>query len=53
MIAVDVVHVLPRADVVDHEEAEDCACLPDVQPEQCDDGSLGWAVVHHAWDGRS
>lgn len=45
-------HVVPVDDLLEHEIEEDCACLPETKPVERDDGSLGWVVVHNAWDGR-
>lgn len=43
--------VTPLDDVVGHTPGDDCACLPYVEFVP-GDGSSGWMVVHHAWDGR-
>lgn len=45
------VHVIPRGDLIAHEE-DDCVCLPTVEPVPRDDGSFGWLVTHHSLDGR-
>lgn len=45
------VHVLPVGDDVEHGD-EDCVCGPDSEPVKCDDGSVGWVIVHHSLDGR-
>lgn len=42
------VHVLPVADLVAHEDCDDCICGPTV--ELVDAG--GWIAVHHSLDGR-
>lgn len=39
-------------DLITHEVDADCPCLPHVVPIERDDGTIGWIVVHHAWDGR-
>lgn len=41
------VHIIPPADLIDHDPNDACACQPHIVPE--DDGFL---VVHNAWDGR-
>lgn len=46
------VHVVPRADAVDHEHTDDCVCIPTVEPVPRDDGTIGWLTVHHSLDGR-
>jgi hypothetical protein len=46
------VHVMPRGDLLDHDESEDCVCMPSVEPVAQDDGSIDWVVVHHSLDGR-
>jgi hypothetical protein len=33
-------HVVPVADLVNHETTDDCVC------------TVGWVVVHHSLDGR-
>ena len=48
-----IVHVEPVADLLAHEDGDDCACLPYVEPVPRDDGSMGWLVTHNAWDGRA
>ena len=47
-------HVLPVNDLVEHEadEGTACVCGPDVEPVECDDGSINWLVSHHSLDGR-
>lgn len=45
-------NVLPVNDLLDHEDGAECPCQPDVQPEQREDGSMAWLIVHNAWDGR-
>jgi len=47
------VHVLPIADLIEHEgEGDDCPCGPTAEPVSRDDGSVGWIIVHHSLDGR-
>lgn len=46
------VHVLPRGDLVAHDESDDCACGPTTEPVTRDDGSIGWVVTHHSLDAR-
>ena len=45
-------HVLPVGDLVDHDESEDCACIPTCEPIRREDGSIGWLYTHHSLDGR-
>lgn len=45
------VHVVPRGDLVDHED-ENCSCGPTTEPVTRDDGSVGWLIIHHSLDGR-
>lgn len=45
-------HVIPVNDQIEHEESDECACVPAQEPVEREDGSVGWVVVHHAWDGR-
>lgn len=49
---INVVHVSPINDLLDHDTVGDCACLPVCKPVERDDGSIGYVVVHNAWDGR-
>jgi hypothetical protein len=52
---VDVLHVTPLDDVVEHDTSTcepDCACGPEVRPEPRPDGSMSWLIVHHSLDGR-
>jgi hypothetical protein len=46
-----VIHCEPVNDLLAHED-DDCPCLPVVKPVPRQDGSMGWLVVHNAWDGR-
>lgn len=41
------VHVQPVGDLIEHEDTDDCACLPTSVPTEG-----GFVVVHNAWDGR-
>lgn len=51
-------HVLPVADLVDHDASEHCVCRPSteivVEPGIVGtvDGPDGWIFVHHSLDGR-
>lgn len=45
-------HVMPLADLVEHEDSEDCVCGPTPNPVKREDGSVGWVHVHHSLDGR-
>jgi hypothetical protein len=47
-----IVHVVPRNDVIPHEIAQYCACLPLVEFLEIDDGSYGWLFTHNARDSR-
>lgn len=46
------VHVTPIDDLIEHEESEDCVCVPRTTLIHCDDGSDGWVITHHSLDGR-
>lgn len=49
------IHVLPRRDVMDHEETHDCPCGPRVEWIDPDTGLAypgGPVVIHHSLDGR-
>lgn len=48
----DVLHVVPLGDLVEHESDDDCVCGPTTQPVQRDDGSTGWLMIHSSLDGR-
>lgn len=50
----DYVHVFPINDLVEHEwdDNGDCPCGPEVQPVECEDGTIGWVYLHNALDGR-
>lgn len=45
-------HAIPVADLVEHEESEDCVCGPRVCLLGRPDGSDAWAYTHHSLDGR-
>jgi len=47
-----VVHVIPPADLVEHEFTDDCVCGPAGEHVPNTDGPDGWLVVHQALDGR-
>lgn len=40
-------HVIPKADYIEHEESPECICGP--RTEQAEKGTL---IVHHSLDGR-
>lgn len=46
------VHVIPRNDLVEHDDSDDCVCSPSSIPAKRSDGSVGWVVAHRAFDGR-
>lgn len=47
------VHVLPVADLIEHEdEGDNCPCGPAIEPVFDDEGSCGWVITHHSLDGR-
>lgn len=50
--AMTTVHVVPRGDLVEHQQGDDCPCGPRPEPVERVDGSIGWVVVHHSIDGR-
>lgn len=46
-------HVYPLHDLIEHDpDSEDCICGPDARPEEREDGTIGWIIVHHSLDGR-
>lgn len=45
-------HVHPVDDLIAHQLDDDCPCGPEQRPVTREDGSVGWLVIHHAWDGR-
>lgn len=48
----DVAHVIPLDDHIDHEADDECPCGPETRPVKRDDGSIAWLHVHHSLDGR-
>lgn len=46
------VHVIPRDDLIEHEESARCVCEPDMQFVPPIAGGNGWVVTHHSLDGR-
>ena len=48
----DSAHVVPIADLVEHEVNDDCVCGPSPLPTERGDGSLAWVIKHHSLDGR-
>ena len=46
------VHILPLADVIAHDETDDCVCGPTTEPVTRTDGSISWVLTHHSLDGR-
>lgn len=46
------IHVIPRADLIEHTTTDDCVCGPLDQSVIRDDGSIGWVAVHRSLDGR-
>jgi hypothetical protein len=47
------IHVVPLADLIAHEESEDCVCRPELRLVTNDDLSDGcWVITHHSLDGR-
>lgn len=48
----DTIHVIPVQDTVEHEPADDCICGPATQLVECDDGAIGWMMLHHPLGGR-
>lgn len=46
-------HVVPTADLIEHEANEDCTCGPTPELVKHDDGTdAGWIYIHHSLDGR-
>lgn len=47
-------HVEPVGDLIEHDTSGqgDCVCGPRSRPEEADDGSVNWIVVHNSLDGR-
>lgn len=48
----DDLHVVPVADLIEHQLTDDCACGPTCEPVPRDDGTIGWVYTHHSLDGR-
>jgi hypothetical protein len=48
------VHTVPRADLHAHwiDDGDDCPCEPTTEPVKREDGSIGWHILHRAFDGR-
>lgn len=46
-------HVIPTADLIEHEETTRCGCLPHVELVPGAHGLAGCVVTHAAWDGRA
>lgn len=40
-------HVIPTADLIEHESSTDCVCGPEVEHVE-----HGYVVTHHSLDGR-
>lgn len=51
-MATNILHVHPLQDLIEHELTEDCVCGPESRPVKREDGSVGWLLVHHSFDGR-
>lgn len=45
-------HVIPLGDLVEHDTAGECVCIPQPRRVPRADGSDGWLMVHHSLDGR-
>lgn len=43
----DEAHVIPQDDMIEHEESEDCICMPGIEIV-----NEAWLYVHHSLDGR-
>jgi hypothetical protein len=48
----NVLHVVPLGDLIEHDTAGECACIPEPRRTPCADGSDGWLIVHRSLDGR-
>jgi hypothetical protein len=46
------VHVWPRKDLIEHEIAEGCFCIPTPERLMARDGTPSWLWTHHSLDGR-
>jgi hypothetical protein len=42
------VHVFPIDDLLDHDDSDDCVCLPFIEIQS----NFKYLIVHNAWDGR-
>lgn len=47
----DDIHTMPLNDLIEH-QFHDCICRPATQAIQRNDGSFGWQIIHHSFDGR-
>jgi hypothetical protein len=47
-----IVHVLPIADLTEHQLDDDCPCGPSSEFLKAGDGCDAWLHIHHALDGR-
>jgi hypothetical protein len=45
-------HIVPVADLIDHDLTDECACGPADESVTHDDGSIEWVTVHASLDGR-
>lgn len=45
-------HVVPVADLIEHDTTGDCPCGPADHPTPHQDGTIGWITVHHSLDNR-
>jgi hypothetical protein len=45
-------HTVPNQDTIIHEVNDTCICGPEVNPIECDDGSIAYHYVHDSIDGR-
>ena len=46
------VHVMPLADIIRHDDSDDCVCGPLTEAVPREDGAMGWLITHHSLDGR-
>lgn len=47
------IHTFPLNDLIEHDtNGDDCVCGPEIIPVPCEDGSMGWQVIHHSLDAR-
>lgn len=47
-----VCHIVPIGDLVDHDQSDDCVCVPTSELVVNEGESDGWIVTHHSLDGR-